>query len=90
MGASEFGANTTNFVQDSTKVMSDFSHITVADDMSIQDQTLADFLAKPQLIYNSTWTTSDADNLQLYNFSIANLIETTSYWANKVQGYNLY
>lgn len=51
---------------------------------------MKDFLAKPQLIYNSTWTTSDTDNLLLYNFSIANLIETTTYWANKVQGYNLY
>lgn len=62
----------------------------MSDDFAIKDQSLRDFLAKPQLLYNSTWTTSDTDNLQLYNFSIANLIETTSYWANKVQGYNLY
>jgi len=83
-------ANTTSFVHDSTKVLSDFNHMTISDNIAITDQGLRDFLAKPQLLYNSTWTTSDADNLQLYNFSIQALIESTTYWANKVQGYNLY
>lgn len=64
--------------------------MTVSDDMVIQDQSLKDFLNKPQLLYSSEWETTDLDNTMLYNFDINAAIEANPYWTNKIQGYALY
>lgn len=47
------------------------------------------FLARPYLLANGSWTTSQTINTNLANGKIASLLTTVSMWANKVDGFNL-
>jgi hypothetical protein len=54
------------------------------------DNTINDFLAKPFLVKQGNWTTSQTFSVgTLFALSISNTLLANSYWTNKLQGYNL-
>lgn len=52
-------------------------------------QSISDFMAKPQIFTSLTWTNADAQFTSLFESSIATLMESKSTWTNKLQGYKL-
>lgn len=82
-------AHTTMFVEDGNTASHSMDKQETLDDFSIRDQSIVDFMAKPQLISNASWTESSAQGASLVNFSIASQLYTNPYWANKIQGFNL-
>lgn len=73
-----------NVVQQEIRIATPYLGIKPHDSSSI-----ADFLAKPQLLGSGLWATADLFESQLYSLSIASALEGTSYWSNKMQGYKL-
>jgi hypothetical protein len=59
------------------------------DDIEVRDQSMADFLAKPQLLNTTTFTTGNADDDLIYSVDVATALLANSYWTNKMQGFNL-
>lgn len=52
-------------------------------------QSISDFMAKPQIFSSVTWSSSNAAFTNLYSGSIASLMESKTTWTNKLQGYKL-
>lgn len=52
-------------------------------------QAISDFMAKPQIFANFTWTTAQAFETQLFAGSISSLMESKATWTNKLEGYKL-
>lgn len=57
--------------------------------LPVQDQSIADFLGKPYLIYSGTWATSSTANDVLLTSTVSPYLTSVGPWANKIQGFNL-
>lgn len=57
---------------------------------AIINQSMADFLAKPYLYHQGSWTTAQAANTNLSTFSTKTAIAANAFWVDKLEGFNLY
>lgn len=78
---------TTVFTESGTVAEESLGFTPKLDDMVVKNQSLSDFLAKPILIQQGTWTTATAQNGNLFSFSPGALLATNPIWANKLSGY---
>lgn len=51
---------------------------------------IADFLAKPTILWSGPFNISGAANDNLFQTSVASALRSNSIWMNKIQGYNLF
>jgi len=51
---------------------------------------IADFLAKPTILWAGSFTTAGAANDNLYTNTVATALQANTIWMNKIQGYNLF
>ncbi len=49
--------------------------------------TLAEFMARPVAVSTFTWSTASVANDVITSFDICSLLETTTIWSNKLQGF---
>jgi ElaB/YqjD/DUF883 family membrane-anchored ribosome-binding protein len=54
-----------------------------------RDHDITDFLRKPQLLTSGQWTGANAQGITLASSSVATNLTTTTYWAEKLKGFNL-
>lgn len=90
---SDAKAGTTVFhTDDRTVVASKLKH-SINDYIPVTEQSISDFLAKPVLINQTLWSTSNAQNTKLYTlptiFSLLASSYNNGYYYNKIQGFNL-
>jgi hypothetical protein len=78
---------TTVFADDGAIAAEDYKVSVVTDDMVIKDQAIADFLAKPILIKQTSWASTDLINANLWAVSPGAALSANAIWANKIQGY---
>jgi hypothetical protein len=82
-------AQTTCFVEDSTKVESSLCHTTPSDYIEKQNISISQFLGKPQLLTTLNWGAGSASNTNLYYIDIESLLYSVDAWNRKLYGYNL-
>jgi hypothetical protein len=82
-------AQTTCFVEDSTKVESSLCHTTPGDYIQKQNISISQFLGKPQLLTTLNWGAGSATNTNLYYIDIESLLYSVDAWNRKLYGYNL-
>jgi hypothetical protein len=83
-------SKTTCFVEAEAIVKSSLAMPKMPSKIETRFETIKDFLAKPYLVGNVQYSTSTAANGNLLTLPIGNLLSTTSYWADKIRGFNLY
>lgn len=83
-------AKTTCFVEAEAIVKSSMAMPKMPSKIETRFETIKDFLAKPYLVGNVQYSTSTAANGNLLTLPIGNLLSTTSYWADKIRGFNLF
>lgn len=80
----------TAFVDDEGSRSVTFGKPTTLDHVTVKDMSILDFLAKPNLAADITWSTVSTNNSIIYSSSINDLLTLNAYWANKIQGFALY
>lgn len=80
---------TTIFVEDGNVKESSIQETVIHDDLVIRDQSIADFMRKPQLVSVLNWTTASAASADLTSFSISTTLLANTVWTNKIAGFNL-
>ncbi len=80
---------TTTFIDSGNVVRGSFDTRVLEDNISMKLQNISDFLQKPYLVGNYTWSTSSIKNASLVGLPIGAYLEATSYWTNKLQGFSL-
>ncbi len=84
-------AGTTTFVDPATIVKNDtLTNMGNAMLAPIRDQTLADFLAKPQQVATGSWSTSDTAGTILVSSTVATDLQAQTLWTNKLKGFNFF
>jgi len=81
-------SETTVFMDDA-KVIDVVTKSDYEDHITVRDTGIPAFMARPQLISTSTWTTSSAANTVLTSFSIASAMESSTVWKKKLDCFNL-
>ncbi len=83
---------TTTFVEDSVVAEVDYKTKTVTDSIIIRDQAIVDFLAKPYLVVQGAWQTTDLANASLFPLGFISpsaMLLSNALWTNKIQGFNM-
>lgn len=81
---------TTTFVTDSTVQEQVFNNTNEQTGIvPVRDQTISDFLAKPQLLGHVSWTTSQGQNVEIFSNSPEDALNTFDVYIQKIKGFNL-
>lgn len=88
--------STTTFVEDGVAVEVDYNSAKITNAVPVRDQALRDFMAKPLRVWSGSWSTTDVQNTDLIlasgsatKIDIATTLTAQTYWANKIQGFQL-
>ncbi len=87
---SEHNHASTTFSNDDREKVVSYSSNSITDNLVIHDQSIIDFMKKPRLVYTGTWATTDTAGSLLTNNSILGVLNTVTYWTNKLQGFRYY
>lgn len=88
--AEDANAGTTTFISDSLVEKQEYNTSSIPSSVvPIRDQTIADFLAKPFVIENSTWSAATSPGSLLNTYVIESYLTSNVYWANKIEGFAL-
>lgn len=79
---------TTTFVEDGSVVSVAHNAKQLSGDMTVQNQAMKDFMMKPFLVNQSSWSTATAANADIYSFSVSSVLTANVNWMNKIQGFN--
>lgn len=80
---------TTVFSEGGVGVKSDYSHPILTDNFSVEMMSIKDFLEKPQRVGTYTWSTTQLANANLASGYVETILMGNTYWANKLEGFNL-
>lgn len=81
---------TTTFVTESLVQQQIFNDTKVQTGIiPVRDQTISDFLAKPQLLEHVTWSTSEVQNTLLFSYSPEAALSAFPVYSEKIKGFNL-
>jgi len=82
---------TTEFIDDGQTAIRTFKTSRHDDKYNGSFQDIKDFMAKPHLITQTTWTTSNSANTVISGTSttLGSYLSSVTEWANKLQGFNL-
>lgn len=87
---SEHNHASTTFSNDDREKVVSYNSSSITDNLVIHDQSIIDFMKKPRLVYTGTWATTDTAGSLLTNNSILGVLNTVTYWTNKLQGFRYY
>jgi hypothetical protein len=80
---------TTGFTDDGPTETVMFREVPSEESYSQQHEDIRSFLAKPYLVADGLWLSTDAAGTQYYGASVAATMLTVSAWTNKISGFNL-
>lgn len=79
---------TTHFSAEDSAVLTDYNKIPQTIGLlPIKDQTISDFLAKPQYIADTAWNVSATTNTTLFSFNVATILTTADIFSQKIKGF---
>lgn len=88
-GETVIKSSTTSFVEDGAIVTTKAKTYSRDGSLTVQNQSLKDFFAKPSLLYHDEWTTVAGTNADLFSFNVGGALVGNANWMNKIQGFNL-